>query len=207
MFVYIITLYADLFLKYKCGNMSNSLTLLNWRAKGGWVSGAIGGPQIYSPTDPCNWAAKWRECPACLIPLCYVSQNREERKKHMIQCDGANLDCMFDPVCPNRGHCKNRDVDHWSTMFHYDAPKEDVRPITNLHNRNWLTWCDHCFNTISYLIFMDFCWTANKFLFEDSPYCCCWKYYANSAQRFKSILYLSLGEGYRKNSVIFRTKS
>ena len=68
--------------------------------------------------DPCNWVAKWKECPACLIPLCYVSQNQEERKKHMIQCDGANLDCMFDPVCPNRGHCKNRDVDHWSTMFH-----------------------------------------------------------------------------------------
>ena len=89
--------------------------------------------------DPCNWVAKWKECPACLIPLCYVSQNQEERKKHMIQCDGANLDFMFDPVCPNRGHCNNRDVDHWSTKFHKGAPKEDVRPITNLHNRNWLT--------------------------------------------------------------------
>jgi len=31
--------------------------------------------------DPCNWVAKWKECPACLIPLCYVSQNQEERKK------------------------------------------------------------------------------------------------------------------------------
>ena len=33
-----------MFLKYKCGNMSNSLSLLNWQAKEGWVFGAIGGP-------------------------------------------------------------------------------------------------------------------------------------------------------------------
>ena len=47
---YSIYVFVDLFLKYKCGNMSNSLTLLLWRAMGGWVSWAIGGPQIYSPT-------------------------------------------------------------------------------------------------------------------------------------------------------------
>ena len=31
-------------------NKSVSLTLLQWWAKGGWVSGVIGAPQIYSPT-------------------------------------------------------------------------------------------------------------------------------------------------------------
>ena len=39
-----------LFVKYKCGNMSFSLVLLLNAAWGGWVSWAIGGPQIYSPT-------------------------------------------------------------------------------------------------------------------------------------------------------------
>ena len=33
-----------MFLKYKCGKMSYSLSLFDWQAKEGWVSGAIGDP-------------------------------------------------------------------------------------------------------------------------------------------------------------------
>ena len=68
--------------------------------------------------DHSNWAAQYKECPACLIPLTYVSENLELRKKHMVACDGANLDAMFDPVCPKRAACDNRDVVHWATVFH-----------------------------------------------------------------------------------------
>ena len=45
--IFLIVLYADLFLKYKCGNMSDSLSLLNWQAKEGWVSEAIGGLNLF----------------------------------------------------------------------------------------------------------------------------------------------------------------
>ena len=49
--IFLIVLYADLFLKYKCGNMSDSLSLLNWQAKEGWVSEAIGGLNLFPNTS------------------------------------------------------------------------------------------------------------------------------------------------------------
>ena len=57
-------------------------------------------------------------CPACLIPLKYVGNNRVARERHIWSCEGYQLDGMFDPICLNRSECCNNDILHWATNVH-----------------------------------------------------------------------------------------
>ena len=50
--------------------------------------------------------------------LRYISPGLQERKEHMLNCRGTELDYMLDQLCPNRGNCHSRDVAHWATFFH-----------------------------------------------------------------------------------------
>ena len=68
--------------------------------------------------DQGNWVMAWKNCPACLIPLGFISDVLEERRKHMVKCEGGRLDAMFDPICPNKSHCTNKDVEHWANLVH-----------------------------------------------------------------------------------------
>ena len=68
--------------------------------------------------DHSNWVSQWVDCPACLMPLRYISPGLQERKEHMLNCRGNELHYMLDQLCPNRGNCHSRDVAHWGNYFH-----------------------------------------------------------------------------------------
>ena len=68
--------------------------------------------------DPSNWVTEWVDCPACLMPLRYISPEMQERKVHILNCKGNELDYMLDQLCPNRGNCNSRDVAHCAKFFH-----------------------------------------------------------------------------------------
>ena len=38
--------------------------------------------------DPSNWVTEWVDCPACLMPLRYISPEMQERKVHILNCKG-----------------------------------------------------------------------------------------------------------------------
>ena len=68
--------------------------------------------------DPSNWVTEWVDCSACLMPLRYISPEMQERKVHILNCKGDELDYMLDQLCPNRGNCNSRDVAHCAKFFH-----------------------------------------------------------------------------------------